>query len=840
MPGKDDMPPDFGLSARPDEALARARISRAVNRAWASLLWERIWPRLAPLVTLAAFFVTLSWFGLWRFTPTPVRYGLLAGFAVAALFYLWRLTGISAPTHADALRRVEAASATEHHPATAFSDTMAAGAGDPAAERLWEAHRRRTLGALRSLKAGAPSPRLDRHDPYAIRFLVALLFVVGFITAGHEGPERVAEAFRGGESAAATVARIDAWVTPPAYTNRAPIFLTGEAARPEGATYRVPAGSVVTVRTGGARDLAVAAVVEGTEAPLAEGSETEATDTATPAEFRTTLTRAATVVVRKGERDVSSWAFVVQPDLPPTIAFAADPKTAQSGALQLAYTLKDDYGVIGAHGEFESTDATGAAARPLYDAPALPLSLPQLRTRDSTGETTRDLTAHPWAGAKVRLTLVARDEAAQEGRSAPIELTLPARRFHDPLARAVVEQRTRLAMDGNAVPYVAEALDALTLAPEKSFDNVTHYLALRTAYHRLNNARDDKALRDVVDYLWTIAMGIEDGGLSLAADALRDAQEALRQALENNAPDEEIARLTQELREAMQAFMQAMAEEAMRTPNRTAMPPDASTQLLRQQDLERMLDQIEQLAATGARDAARQMLSELQNMMENLQAGRPQPADPQQGQMMESLNQLGDMIRRQEDLMNRTFRAERGTGEDGQEMPPGEMEQRMRELQEGQQALAEELQQLMQQMQGFGMEPSGKLGQAGDSMGQASDDLGRGDPGGAVGNQSSALDALRQGAQGMMQQLAEQMGQGGQGTQTSPGGMRPGPGYANEDPLGRPQRQDGPDFGSTVRVPDEIDTQRAREILDAIRERLGEAYRPAFEREYLERLLDRF
>ena len=58
--------------------------------------------------------------------------------------------------------------------------------------------------------------------------------------------------------------------------------------------------------------------------------------------------------------------------------------------------------------------------------------------------------------------------------------------------------------------------------------------------------------------------------------------------------------------------------------------------------------------------------------------------------------------------------------------------------------------------------------------------------------------------------------------------------------LGRPQRASGPDLGSSVKVPDEIDTQRAREILDAIRKRLGETSRPEIELDYLERLLDRF
>ncbi|MFC6490009.1 DUF4175 family protein, partial [Nitratireductor sp. GCM10026969] len=63
-------------------------------------------------------------------------------------------------------------------------------------------------------------------------------------------------------------------------------------------------------------------------------------------------------------------------------------------------------------------------------------------------------------------------------------------------------------------------------------------------------------------------------------------------------------------------------------------------------------------------------------------------------------------------------------------------------------------------------------------------------------------------------------------------------GRTGRDPLGRPRATTGPDFGDSVDVPDEIDTQRAREILEAIRRRLGDALSPELEREYLERLLD--
>jgi hypothetical protein len=129
-------------------------------------------------------------------------------------------------------------------------------------------------------------------------------------------------------------------------------------------------------------------------------------------------------------------------------------------------------------------------------------------------------------------------------------------------------------------------------------------------------------------------------------------------------------------------------------------------------------------------------------------------------------------------------------------------------------------------------------------MGKATGQLGSGKPGAAVGNQGQALDALRQGAQGMSQMLANRPGQGqgqGQGQGNGrPGGYRGGDNFADTDPLGRPQRTTGPDLGTTVKVPDEIDTQRAREILDAIRRRLGEFGRPELERDYLERLIEQF
>ena len=100
----------------------------------------------------------------------------------------------------------------------------------------------------------------------------------------------------------------------------------------------------------------------------------------------------------------------------------------------------------------------------------MPLVLPQARARSGVAQTSRDLSEHPWAGADVTLTLSAADEGGNEGRSEPLDMRLPERPFTKPVARALIEQRRNLALDGETKPQVLTALDALTIAPERLQD----------------------------------------------------------------------------------------------------------------------------------------------------------------------------------------------------------------------------------------------------------------------------------------------------------------------------------------------------------------------------------
>jgi hypothetical protein len=126
-------------------------------------------------------------------------------------------------------------------------------------------------------------------------------------------------------------------------------------------------------------------------------------------------------------------------------------------------------------------------------------------------------------------------------------------------------------------------------------------------------------------------------------------------------------------------------------------------------------------------------------------------------------------------------------------------------------------------------------------MGDAEGALGDGNSDSAVDAQGRALDAMRKGAQGMAQSMQQQMGQGqGPGGPGQPGRQGQSRAQQETDPLGRPLR--GRDYGDdvTVKVPGEIDVQRARRILEELRRRFADPQRPQIELDYLQRLLRDF
>lgn len=844
------------------DPLARLQLEQALQRAKYAIAWERLWPTLARLLTVGGLFLVASWAGLWMALPPVGRAIGLALFALLALASLAPLAWFRWPGRHEALARLDRGTGIRHRPATALTDTLVS--QDPVALTLWRVQRERTLASIKNIKAGLPSPRLAIHDPWALRALVAVLLVATAIAAGEDRRARIAAAFDWQGVLPVANVRLDAWVAPPPYTSRPPIILSGALnnpnapATPDTALMQVPAGSTLVVRASGGRLDVV------TSGGISEAA--AADDKPPPAgteERRYTITADGAAQVRSPS-GLPQWRFAAVPDRGPSIALAKDPERQARGSLLMSYQLEDDYGVTEAHATFAARpgDAADRQARPLFTPPDFPLVLPNARTRNGVGQTVKDLTEHPYAGVDVTLTLKAADEAGNEGTSAPFDMRMPERLFVKPLARALIEQRRNLALDANKQDDVKEALEAFMIEPELFTPELGHYLGMRSVYEQITHAKTDDALKEVVGNLWALAVTIEDGDISDVERALRAAQEALRQALERGASDEEIKKLTEQLRAALDNFMRQLAEQLRNNPQQLARPLDPNTRVMRQEDLRNMIDRMERLSRSGDKDAAKQLLDQLQQMLENLQMAQPgQGGDD----MEQALNELGDVIRKQQQLRDRTFKegqdSRRQRGQRGEQSPD---QDGMGDLQQDQQALRDRLRSLLDELARQGMRAPGQrqqgengqpgqqgqqgqgeegdpLGDADGAMGDAGDQLGDGNAEGAVGSQGRALEALRRGAQNLAQQLQQGQGDGNpndNGPSNRVGRQQnSGP---NADPLGRPLR--GREFSDdfTVKIPGEIDVQRVRRILEELRRRFSDPERPQLELDYLERLLKDF
>jgi uncharacterized protein (TIGR02302 family) len=572
----------------------------------------------------------------------------------------------------------------------------------------------------------------------------------------------------------------------------APIYLPGGETR----IIAVPTGSILNLRVHGAfRPPGVS--IGGAEAPHFSGSGGEYATTAK-------LTQDGRVRVQASGHRIGQWNLQVTPDALPVIEFAAKPSATERGAMKFAFKASDDYAVTSAKVVIRPHGKHGAPI-------TVDLALAPAKKIDQA--TYSDLTGHPYAGLMVDAQLEARDGAGQTGVSKTVSFRLPERVFTDPLARALIEQRRALATAENREGRraVAAALNALTIAPEKFYAGQAGvYTAIRSAYWGIRAARVPGDIAHVQDLLWQTAMAIEQKGMLEAADKLRELQALITAAMAAHAPQQVIDQLLQRYNQAMQRYLQALAQNGQKQ-EQTPPSDNANTKTLQFSDLQKLMQAIQQLSASGNREQAAQMLAALQNMLENMRISRSAggQGSGQNQQLNQAIQEYGDLMGQQRALIDKTMRQEQGKGDpkDG-----------------GAQGLAKQQNDLRQKLD-RSMQKLGKLGsgldQAGKSMDQAQQSLNGKDLSNARNAQEQALAAMRAGADALAKQMqgGDLAGQEGQ-----------------DDPLGRGPVGNGPG----LKLPDASDLARARDILQELRRRAGERGRPPQELDYIDRLLKEF
>ena len=822
-------------------------IKQRVALARFALWWEQTWPALWPATGIIGLYFLFALTGALEGLPLLLKWATLVAVSAAVFTRTWGRRHLFAiPSWEQGLRRLETMNRLQHRPLSTYTDKPANKTGS---DQLWQAHRRWLDHQLSTLRVRLPAAGLAKTDPYALRAPLILCLLSAFVIAGQAAPTRLTSALYPGFTAYGTTGRLDAWISPPDYTARAPFFLDPDAAQ----IADVPSDSTLHVQIFGG---STPTVTLGTET-IATQTRTEATDTAF--ESTATISEDTLLSITQGTQALGMWSLSILPDQPPSVRLIEQVEPTRRQTLKFVYQLNDDYGVVALRAAIGLDRFFVFADKPVFSLDGQPtpragfdhridelvaepietfieLPLPGLRVTDASHTAYKDLTAHPWAGLPVTIELLAKDDAQQEGRSRTISLTLPAREFKEPLAAAIIEQRRRLALSPLNRGSVAGFLNAFTLDAERTIEDKSVYLGLRAVYWRLTRARQAGELAGVSELLWDLAQHIEDGDLSLTERDLRAAREALTQALAEGANADEIEQLMQDLKSALARYLDEL-QDRQPTATEQSGPQPEDGQKVERSDLEDMLDAIGDLARTGARDQAQDRLSQLDQILENIETPQGDNALTESEQSLsDAIGEMSEMIERQRNLMDDTFQhgqgAEAGSGEpDGTGDNQGQA-QALEGLREQQETLRQQLQELMGKLDENGQPVPDGLERAAEAMENAESRLAKGRSDAATGAQGQAIDQLREGTQALADAMFEAMAENG-----DPGGQRSG--GSQTDPLGRPTGA-GQNESQATRLPDEMERQRARQILEELRKRAAERGRPQSELDYLERLLRRF
>ncbi|MCC6000527.1 MAG: DUF4175 family protein, partial [Pararhodobacter sp.] len=636
------------------------------------------------------------------------------------------------------------------------------------------------------------------------------------------------------------------WITPPAYTGRPSLYLNAITQN----DFDVPQGSRVVLRFYGPPG---AHHLGQTIAP-----EVQADDDSQTLEF-SAMESGRLSVIGPSSR---SWFVQVLPDAAPRVRFDGRMTRGRGGVLEQPFLAEDDYGVTAGTATIELDLSRVERRHGLELEPepreALELDLPMPMTANRTrfSDVLRDdLSEHPWAHLPVRIALSVRDAAGQVGEGGSRPEVLPARRFFEPAAMAVAELRRDLLWNRDNARRSAQLMRAMLHRSDGAFRDETVPERLRDAVDfievRLDEGRWDGAARDLLaEELWDLALLLEEGELANARERLRRARERLEQAMRDGASPDEIAELMDELREATRDYMRMLAEQPRERGERQP-GEGGDTMEITGDQIRELMDRIQELMEEGRMDEAAELMARLQELLENLQiteggeGGEPMPGS-------EAMEGLGDTLSEQQSLADETFRQlqdragrngqpqpgeERGEGE-GEGDAPGD--DRLDGLAERQEALREQLRdQQLQTLPGEGT-PEGDaaldaLEEAERAMDEAAEALREGNTREALERQAEALEQLREGLRQMGDAMrADRAERDGQRDRAEGEGQ-------GRDPLGRDRRGEADTDGDLgAPVPGGDPRARARELMDEIRRRSAELARPEEERDYLNRLIERF
>ena len=840
-----------------DRQTALRRLNRPMRLTLAGLWAERLTHAFWPLWTVLIATLAVLAFGVQDWLPLE---GVWAGVVLSTLGALWALVAglrvFRKPTQSDAYARLDAR--LPGQPIAALNDDQALGIDDPASKAVWQAHLARMADRAAKARAVEPNLRLAKRDPFALRYVALTALVMAVIFGSLWRVGTIAGLGPNGAAALTAGPTWEGWALPPAYTGKPSLYLNDI----DQAELTLPKGTRLQFRLyGEVGALVLSETVSGSKTPNPASAATQDFEVAQSGAIK---------IEGAGGRD---WKITALPDAPPSIATTGKIGREADGRFTQAFSATDDYavtsGTVVIALDLAAVDRRyGLQAPPeLHDPVTLDLPMPITGDRAKFTETlVDDLSKHVFSNLPVTMTFTVADAALQAGMAEPIRVTLPGKRFFDPLAAALIEARRDILWNRSNAAHVVQVLKAVTNRPEGFIRNERAYLRLRVALGRLDSEAKTltTASRDEIsEELWAIALLVEEGDLASALERLRRAQDRLDQAIQNGADPAEVQQLMDEMRQALNEYMKQLAEEAQKNPDQQTSENQPS-QTITQDQLQQMLDELQKMIDEGRTAEAAELMDKLRQFMENMQVtqGEGQPGQGSPGQ--QAMKGLGDTLRDQQGLSDDAFK-DLQQGQPGDQGQPQPGDQGQNGEQPGQQqgeggdgkqpgsdgrSLAQRQQDLRNQLgdlnngklpgAGTDQGEAGRknLDEAGRAMGEAEQALRDGDLGGALDRQAEAMEALREGMRDLGEALAQDERNQGQAQDGEAFGQDDP--NSRRDPLGR-EPGNSARIGSDKNMLQGEDVYRkAQNLLDEIRRRSGDQQRPDPERDYLKRLLDLF
>ena len=436
------------------------------------------------------------------------------------------------------------------------------------------------------------------------------------------------------------------WVTPPAYTARPTVQMAqGHSDILTGSMLHVGTKEEkqITVRWDGQTETLTPQ--NGEESTLSLSVE------------RGDGARDATLLLHQGWHRLGLWRATIVPDAPPAIIWTEAPELTNRKTIRFAYQAWDDFGVESI--KVLVTPITIAAGQP--GGPVeLPLATP--RTLKAQGAGYADLTALPWSGQNVSLQLIAIDGAGQRTGSITKTMVLPTRKFRNPFARALIEEREKLLREPGAAMRSEAANVMAGIARQQGLfkTDAALYLALRAGAVRLVLDSEDIAITAASQVLWQAALHLEEGLMGQSREALARTQQDINEVLMRDADQATTTPLLTALTTAAQIYYRALESERAKQPESLREMnwlPVVGGEAVGFEDYRTRIEEIQHLLSDKKQDIALVRLGELQRLTENLRTAAPE-LSPSQDRLAQQVAALRALGRGQKQAMEETEKLE--------------------------------------------------------------------------------------------------------------------------------------------------------------------------------------